>query len=85
MLAQDARVFFACKKAPQTKSFCFRMMKNWQQYHKGKLEIKKKFQGAATSVEDAVTIFRGLSLHGVHCFPFSNMWLRNTICTCDGF
>jgi hypothetical protein len=32
---------------------------------------QKKFQGAATSVEDAVTIFRGLNLAGTYCSSIS--------------
>jgi hypothetical protein len=33
----------------------------WQVLH------RKNFQGAATSVKDAVTIFRGLNLAGTYC------------------
>jgi hypothetical protein len=57
MLAQVASVFFSCKKACQTKSFCLRRMENFQHQHKGKTDMHKKFCDAANSVEDAVTIF----------------------------
>jgi hypothetical protein len=48
-------VFFCqCKKARQTKSFCFRTMKNCQHQHKGKPHTQEKSQDAATSMEDAI-------------------------------
>ncbi len=50
----QASFFCQCKKARQTKSFCFRVMKNRQHQHKGKPHTQKKSQDAATSMEDAI-------------------------------
>jgi hypothetical protein len=50
----QATFFCQCKKARQTKSFCFRMMKNCQHQHKGQPHTQEKSQDAATSMEDAI-------------------------------
>jgi hypothetical protein len=50
----QASFFCQCKKARQTKSFCFRMMKNRQHQHKGKPHTQEKSQDAATSMEEAI-------------------------------
>jgi hypothetical protein len=43
--------FCQCKKARQTKSFCFRMMKNCQHQHKGKPHTQEKSQDAAKRMQ----------------------------------
>jgi hypothetical protein len=58
---------FSCKKARQTKSFCPSVVKNGQHQHKDRPHTQEKCKGAATSVEDAIIILRGLNLCGVHC------------------
>jgi hypothetical protein len=60
-------IFFSCKKARQTKSFCLGIVKNCQHQHKGKPHTQEKFQDAAISVKVATLIFRGLNLCGAHC------------------
>jgi hypothetical protein len=50
----QASFFCQCKKARQTKGFCFRMMKNRQHKHKGKPHTQEKSQDAATFMEDAI-------------------------------
>jgi hypothetical protein len=63
-----ASIFFSRKKARQTKHFCLRMMKNHPHQQKGKPpHTQEKFQDAAISVEDKITIFTGLNLCGAHC------------------
>ena len=54
-------IFFSCKKARQTKSFCLRMVKNRQHQHKGKPHTQGKFQDAAISVKEVIQLFRGLT------------------------
>jgi hypothetical protein len=50
----QASFFCQCKKACQTKSFCFRMMKNCQHQHKGKPYTQEKSPDDSTSMEDAI-------------------------------
>jgi hypothetical protein len=50
----QASFFCQCKKALQTKSFCFRMLKSCQHKHKGKPNTQEKSQDATTSMEDAI-------------------------------
>jgi hypothetical protein len=51
-----ASIYFSSrKKSCCTKDFCLGM-KNRQHLHKAKLQTQKKYQGAAISVEDAVSI-----------------------------
>jgi hypothetical protein len=61
------RLFFSRKKAPYTKNFYSRMMKNRHHQRTGKPHTQKKFQGAAIYVEDAMIKIRGLNLCGAHC------------------
>jgi hypothetical protein len=55
------------------------MIKNHQYQHQGKPHRQEKYQGAAISVEDAIIIFRGLNLCGIHCTwtqrPSFDSWL----------
>jgi hypothetical protein len=62
-----ASVIFFLQESCQTKNFYLRMMQNCQHQHKGKPDTRKKFQGTATSAEDAATVLRGLNLSGAHC------------------
>jgi hypothetical protein len=58
-------IFFSCKKACQTKSFCLRMVNQHQ--HKDKPHTQEKFQDAAISVKEVKKLFRGVILSGAHC------------------
>jgi hypothetical protein len=50
-----ASIFFlSVQESSPKKSFCFRMMKNYQHQHKGKPHTQEKSQDAATSMEDAI-------------------------------
>jgi hypothetical protein len=60
-------IFFSCKKARQTKSFCLRMVKNRQHQHKGKPQTQEQFQDAAISLKEVIKLFRGVNLSGAHC------------------
>ncbi len=66
---KQASIFFCCqcKKARQTKSFCFRMVKNSQHQHKGKPHTHEKIQDTAISRAVAMIIFKGVNLSGAHC------------------
>ncbi len=65
--------FFLCYKARQTKSFCFRMMKTRHQ-HKDMRHTEEKFQGAAISVEDAITISVDTSEIETSCVCTQRTW-----------
>jgi hypothetical protein len=68
MLAMMASgLFFFSQERLQTEHFCHRMVKNGQLQHKDMPHTQEKSQGAATSVEDAIAILRGLNLCGAHC------------------
>jgi hypothetical protein len=82
--------FFSHKKACHIKRFCLGMMKNCQHQHKSKPYTQEKSQGAAISVEDAITIIRGLNLCGVHCSLLwsaemsASIWYPGIPCTLSG-
>jgi hypothetical protein len=66
LVISQASFFCQCKKARQTKSFCFWMMKNCQHQHKGKPHTQEKSQDAATSMEDVVTSMEDAIADTVH-------------------